>query len=96
MNDTTTFMSLILGIGILVTLLMIVFLRKSKKEVKKGETDYRAFFVIGAAFLPTGIVMMLAYFLTELPFEIGLPLIALGLIYLIIGLVNRDKWKKTK
>ena len=95
MNDTTTVMSLILGIGILVTLLMVVFLRKNKKEAKKGETNYRAFFIMGAAFLPTGIAMMLAYFLTELPFEIGLPLVALGLIYLIIGLVNRDKWKNT-
>ena len=92
MNDTTIVMSLILGIGILVTLLMMVFLLKSKKQVKKGKTNYRAFFIIGAAFLPTGIAIMLAYFLTELPFEIGLPLVALGLIYLIIGLVNREKW----
>ena len=96
MNDPTTIISLLLGIGILVTLLMVVILRKSRNEGKTGKTDYRAFLMMGAAFLPTGIVMMLAYFLTELPFEIGLPLVALGLIYLVIGLVNRDKWKKIK
>jgi hypothetical protein len=49
---------------------------------------------MGLAFLPTGLVMMLVYFFTELPFEVGLPLVALGLIYLIVGLVNRDKWQK--
>ena len=96
MNETTTVMSLLLGIGILVTLLMVVVLRKRKRDGKTGETDYRAFFIMGAAFLPTGITMMLAYFLTELPFEIGLPLVVLGLMYLIIGLVNRGKWKKTE
>jgi hypothetical protein len=46
--------------------------------------------------LPTGFAMMIVYVLEELPFEIGLPLFALGLIYLIIGLVNRDKWKKAE
>ena len=94
MNDTTAIMSLLLGIGILVTLFMVVILRKSMNETKTRETDYRAFLKMGAAFLPTGIVMMLAYFLAELPFEIGLPLVALGLIYIVIGLVKRDKRKK--
>jgi LPXTG-motif cell wall-anchored protein len=74
MNDTTTVMSLILGIGILVTLLMVVFLRKNKKEAKKGENDYRAFFIMGAAFLPTGIAMMLAYFLTNYRLKSVCPL----------------------
>ena len=51
---------------------------------------------MGVAFLPTGLAMMIVYFLVEIPFEVGLPLFALGLIYLIIGLVNRDKWKKSE
>lgn len=94
MNDTTTVMSLLLGIGILVTLLLVVILRKRKRERKTGETDYWAFFIMGVAFLPTGFALMVVYFLAETPFEIGLPLFALGLICLIVGLVNRDKWKK--
>jgi len=96
MNDSASVMSLLLLIGIVVTLLLVVVLRKRKKEGKAGETDYRAFFIMGLAFLPTGFVMMMVYFLAEIPFEIGLPLFALGLIYLIIGLANRDKWKKSE
>jgi hypothetical protein len=96
MNGAEPVMSLLLVIGIVVTLLLIVILRKRKRAGKAGETDYKAFFIMGIAFLPTGLAMMIMYFLAEVPFEIGLPLVALGLIYLIIGLANRDKWKKTE
>ncbi|MBN1244798.1 hypothetical protein JXA31_04315 [Candidatus Bathyarchaeota archaeon] len=96
MNDSVSVMSLLLLVGILVTLLLVVVLRKRKRAGKAGETDYKAFLIMGVAFLPTGFAMMIVYFFAELPFEIGLPLFALGLIYLIIGLVNRDKWKKTE
>ena len=95
MNDSGSVMSLLLIVGILVTLLLVLVLRKRKREGKAGETDYKAFFIMGIAFLPTGFAMMIVYFFAELPFEIGLPFFALGLIYLIVGLVNRDKWKKT-
>lgn len=94
MNDSTSVMSLLLLMGIAVTLLVLAILRKRKRERKTGETDYKAFFIMGVAFLPAGFAMMMVYFLAETPFEIGLPLFALGLICLIVGLVNRDKWKK--
>jgi uncharacterized membrane protein len=94
MNDSTSVMSLLLLMGIAVTILVLSILRKGKRERKAGETDYKAFFIMGIAFLPTGFAMMMVYFLAETPFEIGLPLFALGLICLIVGLVNRDKWKK--
>ena len=96
MNGAEPVMSLLLIIGIVVTLLLLAVLRKRKKSGKTGETDYKAFFILGIAFLPTGVAMMLMYFLAETPFEIGLPLVALGLIYLVIGLANRDKWKKAE
>ena len=95
MNDSASVMSLLLIVAILVTLLLVLVLRKRKREGKAGETDYKAFFIMGLAFFPTGLAMMLVYFFTELPFEVGLPLFALGLIYLLVGWVNRDKWSKT-
>ena len=96
MNGSLSVTIMLLLIGIAVTLLMVLVLRKRKRERKAGETDYRAFFIIGVAFLPTGLAMMMVYFFAEIPFEIGLPLFALGLIYLIVGLVNRDKWNKNQ
>ena len=94
MSDPVSVMSLLLLVGIVVTLLLVAVLRKRKREGKAGETDYKAFFIMGVVFLPTGFAMMIVYFLAELPFEIGLPLFALGLVYLLIGLANRDKWRK--
>ena len=96
MNDSSSVMSVLLLIGIVVTLLMVVLLRKRKRKRKTGEIDYRAFLIMGIAFLPAGFVMMIVYLMTELSFEIGLPLFALGLICLIVGFVNRDKWKKAE
>jgi len=96
MNGSLSVTIVLLLIGIAVTLLMVLVLRKRKRERKAGETDYRAFFIIGVAFLPTGLAMMMVYFFAEIPFEIGLPLFALGLIYLIVGLANRDKWNKNQ
>ena len=96
MKDSSSVMSVLLLIGIVVTLLIVVILRKRKRERKTGEIDYRAFLIMGIAFLPTGFAMMAVYLMTELSFELGLPLFALGLICLIVGLVNRDKWKKTE
>ena len=94
MNDSTSVMTLLLLLGIVVTLLLVAVLRRRKRGGKAGETDFRGFFIMGIVFLPTGFAMMMVYFLVELPFEIGLPLFALGLVYLLIGLANRDKWKK--
>lgn len=96
MNGSLSVTILLLLVGIVVTLLMVLVLRKRKRERKAGETDYRAFFIMGVAFLPTGFAMMMVYFFAELPFEVGLPLFALGLIYLIVGLANRDKWNKNQ
>ena len=96
MNGSLSVTLMLLLIGIVVTLLMVLVLRKRKRERKAGETDYRAFFILGVAFLPTGLAMMMVYFFAEIPFEIGLPLFALGLIYLIVGLANRDKWNKNQ
>jgi uncharacterized membrane protein len=96
MNGSLPVTILLLLIGIVVTLLMVLVLRKRKSERKAGETDYRAFFILGVAFLPTGLAMMIVYFFAEIPFEIGLPLFALGLIYLIVGLANRDKWNRNQ
>jgi len=67
---------------------------KKKKEGSFSETNYRAFFIMGLSFIPAGAAMSVIYFLNDIPFVIGLPIFALGAIYLSIGLANRDKWQK--
>jgi len=61
----------------------------SASEGKKPRTiDYRAYFIMGICFLPLGIILTIII-------TVGfLGLTALGIIYMIIGLANRDKWGK--
>ena len=86
----------ILAILILVGILLTLVVWKKKKEGKLEEPDYRAFFVMGIIWVPAGIVSMFTSFLLDIPFVIGMPLFAMGLIYLIVGLANRNRWKKNE
>lgn len=80
---------LIIGITVLALSIILTFVVwKKKKEGKYEEPDYRTFFILGICFLPIGIPLMIA---TKNPGLLGLS--AMGAIYLIIGLANRDKWK---
>jgi uncharacterized Tic20 family protein len=82
----------ILTIAIVVGILAIWTSRRGEKE-GKPVVNYRTFFILGIALVPFSIVLMVVSFIFQIPFYIHLPLFALGIIYSIIGLVNRDKWK---
>ena len=73
-------------LGIIVALVVL----KKRKEGKPQETNYQAFFFIGICFLGVGTVFMT----TINPGFLGFT--GLGLVYMIIGLANRDKWSKEK
>ncbi|MFC2019028.1 hypothetical protein ACFLU4_03625 [Chloroflexota bacterium] len=86
----------ILVILLVVGILMVLTVRQKQREGKPTEPNYRAFFLMGIIWVPLGIVSMVVYFIFQIPFFIGIPFLALGLIYLIIGLTNRDKWKQKR
>ena len=79
-------------VGILIIILLVLIatifiVQKKKKEGINKEIDYRAFFIMGIYFLPLGII----FTATINPGFIGF--IGMGIIYMAIGLANRDKWK---
>jgi LPXTG-motif cell wall-anchored protein len=75
-------------IGILVlTGIIAVLVWKKRKEKSSAETDYRVFFILGICWFPLGIVFMS----TDNP--MGFVFFIVGVVYLVIGLANRDKWK---
>jgi hypothetical protein len=79
-------------IGILIIILLVLIatffiVQKKKKERIFKEIDYRAFFILGISFLPMGII----FTVTISPAFIGF--IGMGVIYMAIGLANKDKWK---
>jgi len=66
---------------LLVILAIFAFVFYRKKGIKH-EPDYYAFFVLGLCWLPMGIAIG------------NLSFSAMGVIFMLAGLVNRDKWKK--
>ncbi|MFC1870952.1 hypothetical protein ACFLYF_00910 [Chloroflexota bacterium] len=85
----------IIAIVIAVGIIMALMVWKKKREGRSEKANYRAFFVLGIVVISVSIVLMFISFILQILFLIVTPILALGLIYLIIGLVNRDKWKKT-
>ncbi len=83
--------AIILAIAVVTGILAVLMVQKRKKEGKQI-VNYRAFFLLGITWVPFSIILMVVSFILQIPFYIGFPLFALGLVYLIIGLKNRDKW----
>ncbi|NYT11830.1 MAG: hypothetical protein GKC03_04670 [Methanomassiliicoccales archaeon] len=86
MTDWILILLIVAGLLTLLGLFLVIFLWKKRKE-GAVEPDYRAFFILGIIFAPMGIV------LSVIVTWALLGITALGVIYLIIGLTNRDKWK---
>jgi heme/copper-type cytochrome/quinol oxidase subunit 2 len=75
---------LVMSIIIFVTIVVLAlfFVIKNKNSGEKIETDYRTLFIIGVTWIPIGIA-------TDNP-----GFWAVGIAFLIAGLVNKDKWKE--
>ncbi|UCF13415.1 MAG: hypothetical protein JSW06_03940 [Thermoplasmatales archaeon] len=81
----------IIAILVLIGIVLALVVFKKKKEGKMGEPNYQVFFNVGIIWLPVGVVFMIA-----VNPAIGIAFMALGIMYLAIGLANRDKWDKKK
>lgn len=84
--------SIILALVILTGIVMSSLARKRAKEGKSVKTSYHALYNFGKVVVPLSIVIMIVFFVLQIPFYAGLPLLALGLLYLAIGWANREKW----
>ena len=72
----------------MITMKISTMLNMSLKVI---EPNYQVFFILGICFLTMGIVLMIT---RDNPAFIGIT--GMGLIYMVIGLANRDKWKKNE
>lgn len=89
MSTIAIAMIAILLITIFVLILTVLWVKKNRNSEPIKEVDYRVFFIMGISFLPLGIVLS---FVVGNPGFIGF--IGLGICYIVIGLANKDKWKK--
>lgn len=76
-TNTGVLVSILVG---LILLILIFFLIKKNKKIEH-KLNYKVFFILGVIWIPIGVSTK------NYVFSI------LGLTFLIIGLVNKDKWK---
>lgn len=81
--------AILIGVGLILAIVLLF-----RKKEGKVEPDYRTFFLMGIVFVSVGIVFTLMTLLLDISLIVGIPIFAMGLMYLIYGLGNRDKWKK--
>jgi heme/copper-type cytochrome/quinol oxidase subunit 2 len=89
LNEWILISALIIAVLVVIILIITVVMFKKKKEGKTGEINYKVFFIIGLTWIPIGSVYMIAVNLV-----IGIAFMGMGVSYLAIGLVNKDKWEK--
>lgn len=83
MNINPSF-NLSIAIGVIIIGLAIAVYIQYKEQ--KYKPNYRLFFIFGMTWFPLGIVF---YKTTR-----NIGFLVMGLIFLIIGLANKDKWKE--
>jgi drug/metabolite transporter (DMT)-like permease len=83
--NTNLSINLFIVIGLIVIGLVIVLYSQFKKE--KIKPNYRLFFILGMTWVPLGVVF---YKTTR-----NIGFLIMGVIFLIIGLINKDKWGET-
>ena len=84
---------ILVAIGVLALMLGVVVWKRRKE---RRPTDYRSYFTTGIFWVASGLILsLLPWLLHGEDFNsMGSFFLAMGLGYVIIGLMNRDKWGK--
>ena len=88
----TVMISIVLALVVVPVIVMLLQARKRMLEGNLVKTDYRTLYNFGKYIVLFGIIITVVFFVLQIPFYAGLPILALGLLYLIIGRANRRKW----
>ncbi len=80
---------MIISIAVLLIIFAIILIIvKSKDKSKTIKVDYRSWFVMGVVWIAIGIPLAIT--------SNNFGLLTIGIIFTVIGLANKSKWKKPK
>ena len=83
----------LLAIVLTLGLLWILVNLKKKEGDRARRPNHRAFFFMGVVMLIAGTAELLIFLRSDVSFVVALPLLAIGLVFVVIGVANRDKWQ---
>lgn len=85
---STALLAIVLTLG----LLWILTSLKKRTGTRVSQPNHRAFFFMGVVMLTVGTAEMLIFLRTDVSYIVALPLVAIGMVFVVVGLANRDKW----
>jgi predicted membrane channel-forming protein YqfA (hemolysin III family) len=83
-------LSIVLTVGLLAILVNL----KKKAGAGARRPNHRAFFFLGVVMLAAGTAELLIFLRSDVSFVVALPLMVIGLVFVVIGLANRGNWSK--
>jgi len=83
-------LSIVLTVGLLAILVNL----KKKAGAGARQPNHRAFFLMGVVMLAAGTAELLIFLRSDVSFVVALPLMIIGLVFVVIGLANRGNWSK--
>jgi len=86
---STALLAVVLTLG----LLWILVNLKKKAGSRAQQPNHRAPFFMGLVMLIAGTAELLIFLRSDVSYVVALPLLVIGLVFVVIGLVNRDKWQ---
>ena len=92
MEGLLLFLAILLAVLITIGIILVIVIWKRPKTGRFKGTNFHTFYVMGLIFIPFGIIAMVIYSRLGMPFFFGVPFLAMGITYLVVGLLNRDKW----
>ena len=86
---STALVATVLMLGLL---WILVSLRKKAGETA-AQPNHRALFIMGVVMLVAGTAELLIFLRSDVSYVVALPLLVIGLVFVVIGLANRNKWQ---
>jgi predicted membrane channel-forming protein YqfA (hemolysin III family) len=87
---STALLAIVLTLGLLAILVNL----KKKAGGKAEQPNHRAFFFMGIVMLIAGTAEVLVFLRSDVSYVVALPLLVIGLVFVVVGLANRDKWRR--
>ncbi|GAG48609.1 unnamed protein product, partial [marine sediment metagenome] len=77
--------------------LLIVLIVVERRRMDRGiimSSNYKRIIITGIVAVLVGIGGTVVFYFTEIPFAIGLPVLGMGIVYIVAGVIYRNEWMK--